>query len=59
MSPRNLDPDELDLFEAADEVRDSDDVVPERPRSEPEVAKEVDRDRDGLPDGAAKYRVPS
>jgi hypothetical protein len=59
MSPRNMNPDELDLFEDADKSGDSDEVVLERPRSEPEVAKEVDLDRDGLPDEPAKYRVPS
>jgi hypothetical protein len=35
-------------------------VLPDHgPASEPEVAKEIDRDRDGLPDNPAAYRVPS
>lgn len=31
----------------------------ERPRDRSNAADEIDRDRDGLPDEPAKYRVPS
>jgi hypothetical protein len=59
MAPRDMTPDELENFEE-EIVQDSDEVVPEHgPASEPEVAKEIDRDRDGLPDETAAFRVPS
>ena len=56
---RDMTPDELERFEE-DVVQDSEEVVPDYgPASEPEVAKEIDRDDDGLPDNPAAYRVPS
>jgi hypothetical protein len=59
MNPRDMTPDELEQFEE-DVVQDAEDVVPDHgPASEPEVAKEIDRDSDGLPDTPAAYRVPS
>jgi hypothetical protein len=52
-------PDELEEFEE-DVVQESEEVVPSHgPASEPEVAKEIDRDRDGLPDKSMAYRTPS
>ena len=57
--PRDMTPDELERFEE-DVVQDPDELVPDHhPASEPAVAKEVDRDEDGLPDDPAAYRVPS
>jgi hypothetical protein len=59
MAPRDMTPDELENFEE-EIVQDSDEVAPDRgPAREPEVAKEIDRDRDGLPDTTTAYRVPS
>ena len=59
MNPRDMTPDELERFEE-DVVQDTDEVVPSHgPASEPEVAKEIDRDRDGLPDNPIAYRTPS
>ena len=59
MSPRDMSPDELEWFEE-DVVQDSDEVAPSYgPASEPEVAKEIDRDKDGLPDNPIAYRTPS
>jgi hypothetical protein len=59
MTPRDMTPDELEDFEE-DIVQHSDEVLPDHgPASEPAVAKEIDRDRDGLPDNPAAYRVPS
>ena len=58
MNRRDMTPDELERVED-DLVRDSDDVDPARPESEPEIAREIDRDEDGLPDKPAAYRVPS
>jgi hypothetical protein len=59
MTPRDMSPDELEVFEA-ELVDESDEFVPEpRPASKPEVAQEIDRDHDGLPDDPAAYRVPS
>jgi len=59
MTSRNMTPDELEHFEE-DIVQRSDEVVPDHgPASEPEVAKEIDRNDDGLPDNPAAYRVPS
>lgn len=62
MRPTNMNPDELDSpdrNDAFDADRREDRAHPTRPLSEPEVAKEVDRDGDGLPDDPAAYRVPS
>jgi len=59
MTPRDMNPDELEVFEA-EIVQEWDEVEPDpRPASEPEVAREIDRDHDGLPDNRADYRVPS
>ena len=59
MAPRDMTPDELENFEE-DIVQDSDESAPDyAPASEPEVAREIDRDRDGLPDRTTAYRVPS
>ena len=59
MTPRDMTPDELEQFEE-DVVQESEEVVPSHgPASEPEVAKEIDRDRDGLPDNRIAYRMPS
>jgi hypothetical protein len=53
MTPRDMSPDELEVFEA-ELVDESDEFVPEpRPASKPEVAQEIDRDN------PAAYRVPS
>jgi hypothetical protein len=59
MNPGDMTADELERFEE-DVVHESEDAVPARgPASDPEVAKEPDRDEDGLPDNPAAYRVPS
>jgi hypothetical protein len=59
MNPDDMHSDELEWFEE-DVVQDSEEVVPSHgPASEPEVAKEIDRDRDGLPDDPIAYRMPS
>ena len=55
---RNMTPDELEWFEE-DVVQGSDEVPDHGPASEPEVAREIDENRDGLPDDPAAYRVPS
>jgi hypothetical protein len=58
MTPRDMTPDEREVFEE-EVIQHSDELPDHGPSSEPEVPREVDRDRDGLPDDPAKYRVPS
>ena len=55
----DMTPDELESFEE-DTVHDSDERRRDSgPASEPEIGREIDRNKDGLPDNPAKYRVPS
>jgi hypothetical protein len=58
MTLRDMTPDELELFE--EELVQGRDDEPAPPREDTsEVAREEDRDRDGLPDGPVERRVPS
>jgi hypothetical protein len=58
MTLRDMTPDELELFEE-EIVQTCDEPTPQRRPDTPEVGREEDRDRDGLPDGPAENRVPS
>ena len=64
MTLRDMTPDELELFEESI-LEDTDEPRLTLDTGKPEVAREereeeeVDRDKDGLPDGPAERRVPS
>jgi hypothetical protein len=58
MTLRDMTPDELELFEE-EIVQSRDELTPRRIPDTPEIGREEDLDRDGLPDGPAEDRVPS
>jgi hypothetical protein len=58
MTLRDMNRGELDLFEE-EIVQTRDEPTPRRVPNTPEVGREEDLDRDGLPDGPAEDRVPS
>ena len=58
MTNRDMTPEELEHFEE-EIVQNPDERRDGGPASEPEMGREPDVNRDGLPDDPAKYRVPS
>jgi hypothetical protein len=54
-----MNPHDTDRAERDPLGRPADPGPDDRPRGEREITKEIDRDRDGLPDEPAEYRVPS